>query len=323
MKDYTNEILDDVECYKKVLNRELKRFPYRFWGKPYSLESAKVLMKYLFEERLKYDINNLDKLVTYETFVDNKLNGMVTALFKGSPYKAINYVYPDKYKRWQFSVSKCYWNEDTIKEAIQWLVEEKLDNDHKRVCEEFSTKFLKENGLATLTVGYYTDNLYNLLELTYPGEYKPWEISKAPNSFWDNEDNVISAVKWVIEGKLDNDDKLVYSNFNQATLIKYGLKTLVQTYKLFDLLELAYPKRFEKKKFKVGSGYHKEQPEGYHLLYEYNKKLAPKSILESNDYRRLYNYAKKLIPRSILESEDYGETEEDRVLQFVKGQLNY
>ena len=34
-----------------------------------------------------------------------------------------------------------------------------------------------------------------------------------------------------------------------------------------------------------------------------------------------HDYKKVKAPRSILESESYGETEEERVLQFVKGQL--
>lgn len=42
---------------------------------------------------------------------------------------------------------------------------------------------------------------------------------------------------------------------------------------------------------------------------------------QSEGYQLLYNYVKKLAPRLILESESYGETEEERVLQFVKGQL--
>ena len=73
---YINEILDDVECYKLVLQGKIKRFPRGFWAKPWSLQSAREIIRYLLEERLHYSREDICKKLKKSTFEDNKLGGM-------------------------------------------------------------------------------------------------------------------------------------------------------------------------------------------------------------------------------------------------------
>ncbi|MBQ3422015.1 MAG: hypothetical protein IJH34_10165, partial [Romboutsia sp.] len=55
--------------------------------------------KWLIEEKLKLTEEELKEQLSYTLFVENGLLGMLVNCFKGSPYEAINSVYPNKFKK--------------------------------------------------------------------------------------------------------------------------------------------------------------------------------------------------------------------------------
>ena len=83
--------------------------------------------------------------------------------------------------------------------------------------------------------------IYDVIDLAFPGEFKPWEFYKISNGFWKNENNIKDAVKWLIEEKMqfklpctiriskqdfyDNSLKslIIYSNKNHI-----GLKNIIK-----------------------------------------------------------------------------------------------
>ena len=76
---------------------------------------------------------------------------MLTNLFNGSPYLAIENAYPGKFKPWELpSVHKKIWNLETAREATIWLIEEKLKWDDDDIKEKLSANTFIKNSLLKL-----------------------------------------------------------------------------------------------------------------------------------------------------------------------------
>jgi len=63
---------------------------------------------------------------------------------------------------------------------------------------------------------------YKALEATYPGEYAPWELRCAPQSFW-NINTGVQATKWLIEEKLRWSRTEICERFDRQTLRQNNL----------------------------------------------------------------------------------------------------
>lgn len=144
-----------VELYKKILTGELKRFPNRFWVDAGAEGNAAAITKYLIEEILKWDEEEVKKNLNELVFRKNKLSGMLEYTFGRSPFKAIDNAYPGKYKEWDFKAApKHIWkNEDKRNEAIREL----LIKTKKTDILELTNKDFLENGLGGL-LDYLTTN---------------------------------------------------------------------------------------------------------------------------------------------------------------------
>ena len=70
--------------------------------------------------------------------------------------------------------SSKYWNDNTRKEAIKWLVEEKLKltcNDYDKVLK-IDRKIFAKYGLYTLIHKYFGDSVFKALDFAYPNIFK-------------------------------------------------------------------------------------------------------------------------------------------------------
>jgi hypothetical protein len=124
-----------------------------------SLEAIKFIIKSL--EIIEEDI---PKKITYQTFKDFGLGGMLQTLYNSSPYQAINSLYPDRFKPWEFSV-KNYWKNETIntaREATNWLVEIKLKLTPKDTNLIRRKHFLQHNLGQMLKIFYKNSHLLAL-----------------------------------------------------------------------------------------------------------------------------------------------------------------
>lgn len=247
-KKYANEILSDVETYKLVLDGKLSRFPVYFWTKPYSLESSALITRFLFEEKLKLKLEDLPKVVNTKLFKTHKLGGMLSQVFSDSIYYALENAYKEKINACEFRAPRNYWeNTNNVKKAIKWLIEDKLSCKSKSdILERYNYNALEKNGLARIT-GLY--NLYESLELAYPGMFEPWELNKSPWGYWDNKDNtdnIKRAIKWLIEDKLECKSREdIVNKYNSKALIDNGFGTLTSSYSLYDIINMVYPNRFK------------------------------------------------------------------------------
>jgi len=107
----------------------------------------------------------IPKRITYQTFIDYGLGGMLQTLFNSSPYLAINALFPDKYKPWEFSVKK-FWQKaslQTAREATKWLIEEKLGLKKEETDKVLRKHFIEFN-LGQMLRYFYNNSYRQALE---------------------------------------------------------------------------------------------------------------------------------------------------------------
>ena len=138
-----------LEIYKMVLSGEISRFPYGIWkGKEVKYECREVI-HYFIEELLQCKKEEIPQKATYSEFKKYKLCGMLQHVFNHSPYEAINFAYPGKFKRWEFgNFSRHNWNRDLAAEAMKWLIEDKLKLSYNDAIEGLSEDVIYRYGLG-------------------------------------------------------------------------------------------------------------------------------------------------------------------------------
>ncbi len=247
-----------IETYKEVLSRSRKKFPDFFWSAPMGLIHARDLVRYLIEERLKWDDKQVKEKWCIKTLVQNRLGGMLVKMFNGSAFAAIENAYPGKYKVWEMKVAtNAFWDLETGKEATKWLIEEKLRWSDDQVKDNICKEIFIKNGLQGMLIDVFKNNYFIAIENAYPGKYKKWEFRNVCNNFWTLE-TAKEATKWLIEEKLKWSDEQVKESLTQATFIQNGLFGMLnRVFKgsPFAAIENAYPGKYKKWEFKVPSGF--------------------------------------------------------------------
>lgn len=176
--------LTAVEVYKLVLSNKLKTFPRKFWDKPNSLKEA---------------------------FKSNKLAGMLSIVFNGSPFLTINNAYPDKFKHWELKMCPIkFWNDDNRIKALKWLIEEKLEWSIEFAKKNLTQDFLIEYRLTGVLSGNLT--VAELLQKAYLNE--DFSMMRQGVSYLDRKN-------LEIDGKLYTPSEIAnISGINKWTIIK-------------------------------------------------------------------------------------------------------
>lgn len=154
-------------------------FPGRFhpWQLPvvpngyWNLETAREATIWLIEKKLHWTKDDIKKKMTKETFIENGVGCLYMEEFNGSIYKALCNAYGHDYiQPWELKCTPIsYWNENTIKLPLQWLI------DKKDYTKETIMNLTEEE---IIQYGFYTaydmcnQSLFQLLDKTFPHEYK-------------------------------------------------------------------------------------------------------------------------------------------------------
>ncbi len=128
-----------------------------------SLEAISYIIK-----KLNISEEDIPRKITYQVFKEFGLGGMLQTLYNSSPYQAINALYPNKFKPWEFSV-KNYWksvDNATAQEATKWLVEEKLHLTKEELIKVRRKHFLEYN-LGQMLKEFYQNSHLTALEDVY------------------------------------------------------------------------------------------------------------------------------------------------------------
>lgn len=323
-----NKIYDEIEIFNMVRNGELERYPHSFWSFSDGRKRAINILKYVLENILEWSDEDIIQNYGTNIFGKYKIRGILSRVFNGSPFEALNAVYPNRFKIWQFRVPNNYWkdddnvinavkdiygnilgvksisdiycitnHEDIFKEynldaiprvqkksihdviymAYSGLEEEKFFRssishyDLDKQIEIFKQKNCNDNlshddiiqmtaeqfkgtDLFSVAVKKHHLGIYEIVELAYPGEYKPWEFPYVRKGFWDNEVNIQKAIKWLLEERLYLDlsttiriSKEDFYNNSLGSLITYaninriGVKDLIR--RVYPNCDIVFKKR--------------------------------------------------------------------------------
>ena len=241
-------VTDISKYYLEEVLAKGKQFPKDIWNYNSKYDNAKVVTKTLIEKVLKWSDEDVRKKLSVNIFRKNSLIRMLTILFNGSPYGAIENAYPGKFKQWELpSVPKNFWNMETAKEATIWLIEEKLKWSDDDIKQNLSLNIFKENSLDGMLFILFNNSPYFAIENAYPGKFKPWEFSKVPNNFW-NLKTASEATIWLIEEKLKWSDDDIKQNlslkiFKENSLV--GMLDVLFNGSPYLAIENAYPGKFK------------------------------------------------------------------------------
>ena len=136
--------------------------------------------------------------VTRDDFRDNRLGGLISEYYSGSPYKAVSEAFPElDIREWEMlkTSSSFYKKKGNRISAIKWLVE-KLDKDPKDITvEDFHS-----NRVRGLLSNHYSNSPYQAISEAFPElDIREWEMSSAPKKFYEDKENRITAVRWLVE----------------------------------------------------------------------------------------------------------------------------
>ena len=254
LKKYTREELfkmDAVDVYKLVLEKKhIKKFPNGFWQQPEAVDNAIKCTKYLIEDILKLSDKELKEQLSQNLFKENGLRGMLQYCFNNSPYEAINITYPEhNYKPWEFNqVPRGYW--DNIENGInatKWLIKTKLKLSEDELKEQLSQKLFYENGLCGMLSNCFNNSPYEAISTAYPEKnYKPWEFNIVPKGYWDDINNGIKAMKWLIETKLKLSEKEIKERLSANLFKENGLGGMLQycfNNSPYEAINITYPEK--------------------------------------------------------------------------------
>jgi len=104
--DYSK--LEDIKIYELLLQDQIPSFPSGFWVNRSEDEANEVaikLLRYLFEENLKYNKEAIKIMVSKKFLTKYKLH-TAAKLFGRSAIKYVMSCYPQEYQSWQFCNDK-------------------------------------------------------------------------------------------------------------------------------------------------------------------------------------------------------------------------
>lgn len=150
-----------IRIYQEILTGRRSRFPRGFWidDDDYNYADAAAITKYLVEDVLKWNDDEVRENMCCEVFFRARLKGMLWTLFNDSFYAAIENAYPGKFKQWEFAhTPRNFWNEETAIEATIWLFKVKLGMSDEEIVNSISRKIFVENRLDTMMHVIYGNN---------------------------------------------------------------------------------------------------------------------------------------------------------------------
>ena len=278
--------IDIIEMYKEILKGTRKKFANGTWQRPDAIPNAIKITKYLIEEKLKLSDNEIKDQLSEKLFVDNRLRGMLKHCFNDSPYKAINTIYPNRFKEWDFNRTPInFWNKEKGVEATKWLIEEKLKLTDEEIKEQLSIKLFADNDLYGMLQQCFNGSPYLAINTAYPNKFKEWEFSTTPVKFW-NEEKGIEATKWLIEEKLKLTDEELKEQLSQNLFKNNNLGGMLWccfNSSPYKAINTTYPNKFKEWEFKtVPFGFWTEEKgiEATKWLIEEKLKLTDEELKE-------------------------------------------
>jgi hypothetical protein len=158
---------DPIEVYREVLTGKRKVFPRNYWNEPDSRKNAAIITRFMIENLLGWDYDDIREKLNIQVFAKYKLRGMAAQLFGEHTWKVVDNAYPGIFKPWELKGSNVgRWTKRLRIEAVRWLVEEKLNLPREHLMYIEAHDF-EQHGLAGL-LSHYNGSPTAALAEAYP-----------------------------------------------------------------------------------------------------------------------------------------------------------
>lgn len=212
-----------------IMPWQLKKSPQGFWNNDSNvIKALNWLVKQFYEDGLISNISDIPKIITYKLCAKYSLGGLIANRFNSSVYHAIDFLYPNKFKIFQFNVPPQYYNKKENRTYITNKFIEKLFEDHiisniDDIPSKINIYTFDKYGLKGYLTHVYKGITFAAFDEVFPGKWNVWEFKSAPAGYWENEANIKKAIIWLV-------DKLKTNGIiNEVSDLQY-----LQLYKLLD-----------------------------------------------------------------------------------------
>lgn|GEM_PF-1762204 len=206
----------------------------------------------------------IPRKISFEIFYKFGLQYYLWVFFNNSPYRAINYAYPGQFSPYEMlRVPNGYWGSEGKagwgrRRAIKALKKalESTGYPPELYPKIASYRFFVEMRLTAPLNKFFGWSQYAYLDAAFPGKYKPWEMNFSPKGFFEKRENIVSAVKWMVEEKMNipMEELTVYEVWEMRIDKKitkeifsfYGLREVLARYNNSPgkVLKDVYPEKF-------------------------------------------------------------------------------
>lgn len=99
-----------------------------YWTKEKGIKA----LRWLFDEHLRFTRDEILAHFSRNFAKKHQMYGMLQTCFNSNVFEALDAAYPGEYKIWEvIKVPKDYWNETTVKDALDWALYKKLNITHR------------------------------------------------------------------------------------------------------------------------------------------------------------------------------------------------
>lgn len=196
--------------------------------------------------------DDLPKLFT-ESFITSSGLSKSYEWAHESRFKLVDLAIPGKFKPWQFGETEAWLqdkrSEEAAKEAMKWLMTEKLACTEADLPETLRRNIFKENGLEPL-LELFGNSCYNITEAVFPGLFKIWQFPEDEQLLWFGENKyaiAAEATKWLLEEKLGLPLSELPKRVSARDFHSNGLSNLLDLFNqnIPTLIDNAYPGAFK------------------------------------------------------------------------------
>ncbi len=205
-------------------------------------------------ERLKSKLHKPEDLpeMFNEHFISSAGLEQVFLWAERSRFKLIDIALPGKFKPWQFGETE-HWLEDKnlvvcAREALEWLMSEKLGCSRGDLPVMLNRQICKENGLGAL-LEKFDDSCFRMVNQVFPDVFKPWQFVEEEQLIWFQDDRMEiagQATRWLIEERLGIPAEDIPKRISIREFHMNGLSKLLDLFNqnLSQVIENAYPGKF-------------------------------------------------------------------------------
>jgi hypothetical protein len=170
----------------------------------------------------KIDLTNLDDIEIYELLLQDRISNFPCGFW---------------------SNRSADESKDVAVKLLKYLIDERLKFSKEEVKKEVSKRFLTKYKLHTASKLFGRSAIRYIL-CAYPeAQYQPWQFmhDKVPQCYWTQEENRISALKYIFEVEMKWNIEDVKEKLSWSILEQNGLVTLHSYYpSLFKIFKAVY-----------------------------------------------------------------------------------